>query len=68
MTGYKVAKRVNAALKMQGLKEIPPQMIYRYLDQKLIPFSEVEGQRDVSIEDADAWIAKYVAKRIERSA
>jgi hypothetical protein len=68
MTGFKLAGRVNARLNELELKPIPPQMIYRYFDQKLIPFEIIEGQKQVSEDDAEVWIEKYVAKRIAKSA
>jgi hypothetical protein len=67
LTGYGVARLANVELKAAGLKEIPPQMVYRYMDQKLITTVEVEGQRLVQVSDAEAWITKYVTKRIEKA-
>jgi hypothetical protein len=67
MTGYKVAKRVNAALKLAGLKEIPPQMVYQYIAKGYIESYDENGQNLVEMAAADAWIAKYVAKRHEKA-
>lgn len=67
MTGFELAKKVNFVLRNEDLKEIPPQQIYRYFDQKLIRFELVDGKKRVSEEDANAWIQKYVAKRIAKA-
>ena len=68
MTGYKVAKRVNAELRTRGLKEIPPQMVYQYIAKGYIPSHVVNGQSLVTEPEADAWIQGYVNRRVEREA
>src|SRR5262245_66499736 len=60
MTGYEIAKRVNAELVKAELKPIPPQMVYNYMRQGFI----ARGDEPAQI----AWIEKYVAKRIGRAA
>jgi predicted site-specific integrase-resolvase len=51
-----------------GLKEIPTQMIYRYMDQGMIPFQVTEDGKRIQDEDAVAWIAKYTSKRQAKGA
>lgn len=63
-TGYQLHKRVAKVLEEEGLKTIPPQMIYNYMNNKLIPwFVDPRGQKKIKEEDATKWITKYVAKR-----
>ena len=62
-TGFAVATRTNQILTENGLKNIPPQMVYRYMDQKLIPVTETPDGKRIADADAVAWIAKYVGKR-----
>jgi hypothetical protein len=68
LTGYGVAKRANTALTDAGLPNIPPQMVYRYIDQNLIAHEVVGAQKLVPVADAEAWIEKYVTRRAERAA
>ena len=68
MTGYKLAKLVNARLRGEGLKEIPPQMVYQYISKGYIPSAEVNGQNLVDETVAEEWIDAYVERRIAREA
>jgi hypothetical protein len=68
LTGYQVAKLANASLKRHGLDEIRPQMVYRYISQKLIkPVIETEDGIRVSEEVALAWVDKFVGNRVRRA-
>jgi hypothetical protein len=68
LTGYKVAKLVNHVLTNEELDTIPPQQVYRYMKEGLIPTVQVNGQNLVTVEDATAWCRKYVAKRQNKAA
>jgi hypothetical protein len=68
LTAYAVAKAANKALVERGLKEIPPQMVYTYVRKGYIPSTIVDNQSVVSIQDAQDWISKYVAQKLEKAA
>jgi hypothetical protein len=68
LTGYKLGVKVNKVLEEKGLATIPSTQIYRYFSQGLIPTTVVEGKTLVTEADAEAWIAKYVARRLEKAA
>ena len=63
VTGYALAKRVNAVLTAAGRNEIPTQMVYNYMRQRLIPTVKVGDQTLIRSADADKWTAKYLAKK-----
>jgi hypothetical protein len=63
MTGYEVAKVVNQMLAARGLKAIPPQMVYNYMKNNLIPS---ENGR-ITPENAERWAERYVAKRYAKA-
>jgi hypothetical protein len=64
LTPYAVAKLANAELTKAGLTEIKPQMVYNYVKNNLIP--STDGK--IAKSDAEAWIAKYVARKAARNA
>jgi len=58
---------VNAVLRAEGIKEIPPQMMYNYTSSKynkgekpLIKFTPEDG---VDRDALEAWLNRYVAKK-----
>ena len=57
VTAYEISKM----LKAQGV-ERKPQMIYNYLRNNLIPSEIVGSQKLVRKADAEAFVAKFVAK------
>jgi hypothetical protein len=63
ITGYALAKNVNRVLTSKGLKVIPPQMVYNYMRNKLIPTVVVDGQDVITVAAAQAWMTKFVTKR-----
>jgi hypothetical protein len=67
LTAYGVHTLANKRLKAEGLEEIAPQMVYSYVSNKLIPSVLVGDQKRVKREDAEAWVAKFVANRIRRA-
>lgn len=67
LTGYKLANAINEMLKSRGLKEIPPQMIYNYKRKGYIKSVDVNGQNLVSVEEAELFAEKYVAKKLAQS-
>jgi DNA-binding PadR family transcriptional regulator len=64
MTGYELAKRLNARLRDEQLAEVAPQMIYNYMRNKLIATT---SEKRVRVDVADAFIEKYVARKRERT-
>ena len=66
LTGYALATAVNVVLTRHNLKNIPAQMIYRYIKDGRIPSVVVGGQKLVRTEDAKAWTSEYVQKRLGR--
>lgn len=64
MTGYQMHKVVNAHLRENGFKDIPPQMIYNYISKGYIVSFEENGKRVVSQEVCDEWCAKHIAKKL----
>jgi 3-methyladenine DNA glycosylase Tag len=67
LTAYQVAKAANKALEARQLKAIPPQMVYTYVRKGYIKSAVVNGQNMVSLQDAEAWITKYVASKLEKA-
>jgi len=68
LTGYQLAKVVNAHLKELGFeKETPAQMVYSYIKQGLIPSVVVNGQNRVTEEAARTWVKKYVTRKQEQA-
>ena len=63
MTGYALAKLVNSALAEEGLKPIPPQMVYNYIRKGYIEASF----GDVPDDAAASFIETYVANRIAKA-
>lgn len=57
VTGYRISKMLSE----KGVERKPQQM-YRYISQNLIPSHDVNGARLVSLKDANAFVAKFVAK------
>ncbi len=64
LTGYKAAQRINKRLKDEGLKEIPPQMVYTYKNKGYIESVNVDGKNVIPVEACDEWTEKYVAKKM----
>lgn len=64
MTAYKLSKVTNEVLKAVGIKTIPPQMIYNYVAKGLIKAEVVEGQNLVSKVTAEAWLTKYISRKL----
>jgi len=71
LTPYKAAGIVNARLKEEGLKVIPPQMMYNYTSARVnagkkpaVAFTHETG---VDREDLNRWIEEYVAKKLAGS-
>lgn len=67
LTPYAAAALVNAVLVDEGIKTIPPQMLYNYTTAKvnahkkpLIKYSIEEG---VDRDDLTRWVKAYVAKK-----
>jgi hypothetical protein len=67
-TGYGVARELNKALKIAGLGEVRPQMVYSYIQNDLLKHVVIGGQKRVTQADASAWISKFVANRKRRQA
>lgn len=67
LTGYKVAKAANEALKEAGFEEIPPQMVYNYMRKGYIATVEQDGKKFVEEKVANAWIAGLVEKRTNKA-
>jgi len=66
LTGYQLAKAVNRKLAENGItKEIPAQMVYSYIKQGFIKSVVIGNQNRVELEEAKAWAAKFVARRLE---
>jgi len=63
MTGYQLAKVTNAYLKELGLKEIPTQMVYNYMKNRLIK-STTQGT--ITHQVGEEWMFKYLNKRVEK--
>ena len=59
MTPYAATKIVNAILTENGLKAIPPQMMYNYTKKGYIPS---ENGR-ITEESLMTWLAKYLTKK-----
>lgn len=59
VTGYQIQKMLEA----KGVVR-KPQMIYNYIKNNLIKSQIHNGQKVVKIEDANAWIDKFVAKHL----
>jgi hypothetical protein len=73
LTPYGVWKVVDKALKAEGLDTIPSQMVYTYVQNRLIPAVKVKNdeggfQIRVTKTAAAAWVKKYVGRRKERAA
>jgi Tfp pilus assembly protein PilV len=64
ISGYELAKRLNARLRSEQLAEVAPQMIYNYMRNKLIATT---SEKRVLVDVADAFIEKYVARKRERT-
>jgi hypothetical protein len=60
LTGHQVAKVVNTKLEDAGFATIPPQMVYNYMKSGMIPVTYVEGKKRITVEDAKAWMAKFI--------
>lgn len=58
LTAYEVSKALNEA----SGKNTPPQMMYNYIRQNLIPVSVVEGKKRVQLNDAIAFVTKYTTR------
>jgi hypothetical protein len=67
LTGYGVHTLANKALQAANLEKIPPQMVYSYISNKLIPTVLVGTQKRVTREAAEAWVTKFVANRVRRA-
>jgi hypothetical protein len=67
LTGYGVHTLANKELVRVGLDKIPPQMVYSYISNKLIPTVLVGTQKRVTREAAEAWVTKFVANRVRRA-
>lgn len=64
MSPYKLTKLINEMLTARGLKNIPPQMIYNYCSKKYIASTFENGKIVISLEEAERFAEKYVAKRL----
>jgi hypothetical protein len=63
MTAYKLTKILNAALAEAGVDQtVKPQMMYNYVKNGLIKTNEKGLIED---EIANAFVAKFVAKRVK---
>lgn len=66
-TPYQAAKIVNAKLSEEGLKNIPPQMMYNYTSARVNagknPFIKFSIENGIDLEDLDRWTEKYIAKK-----
>ena len=58
MTPYAVIRKLN---QLTG-SNYPTQMGYNYVRNGLIPATRINGKWEVSDENAEAWIQKFVAK------
>jgi CRISPR/Cas system CSM-associated protein Csm2 small subunit len=67
LTAYQVAKNLNVVLKSKNLKEVPTQMLYNYVRNRLIPTTQTADGVRIRESDANAFIAKYVAKRTAKA-
>jgi hypothetical protein len=67
LTGYQLHKVVNHKLEECGFDSIPPQMIYNYMKNGMIPFQVVDGKKLIEVDDAREWIAKYINKKRQGS-
>jgi predicted site-specific integrase-resolvase len=65
MTGYKATKLINEVLAGHGLKAIPPQMTYQYISKGYIKSTDVNGRAEVSEEQVNEWLDKYLARKLE---
>lgn len=63
MTPYAGSKIVNEILKENGIKEIPPQMVYNYSKKGYIVSGTLNGKIDITEENLMVWIVKYLAKK-----
>ncbi len=66
LTGYAMTKLVNLALDEAGFKEIPPQMVYSYIQKGYIPSIVVGTQKRVTETDVEIWIENHVAKKVAK--
>ena len=62
-SGYAAAKVVNERLTSEGLKNIPPQMIYNYVSKGYIPARKINGKKVIASEDLAAWLETYIARK-----
>lgn len=64
LTAYQLSKVTNEVLEAVGLKTIPSQMCYNYVSKGLIPSVVVEDKKKVKKADAEAWVTKYITKKL----
>lgn len=65
-TAYKATKHIiNPALKAAGLKELPPQMLYSYMQKGYIESAIVEGQKLLEVNDVNRWLDAYISRKLE---
>jgi len=71
LSPYQAAQKVNVILEAASLPLIPSQMMYNYTSAKvragktpLIPVVEKDGRTYITSEALEAWVTKYVAKKL----
>jgi len=64
MTAYQLSNVVNDILEAVGLKTIPSQMCYNYVSKGMIPSVVVNEKKKVTKADAEAWVTKYITKKL----
>lgn len=70
-TPYEAHKIANQVFAENGIKSIPPQMLYNYTSAKLNagkkPLIKYDRKSGVDAEDLQRWIKSYVAKKLATS-
>jgi hypothetical protein len=70
LTAYGAAKLVNVRLAEEGLKAIPPQMVYNYTTARIragkAPFIKYTEKTGVDAKDLQRWTDEYVAKKVAK--
>lgn len=66
MTPYGVSLILNEELTKHQLKNVPPQMLYNYVRNGILPSTTKNGKIDVPDEVALTFVSWFVGKRLSK--
>jgi hypothetical protein len=68
LSPYGAAKIVNLTLAEMGVdKKVPPQMMYNYVRQNILPTYELDGKKYLRVTEFRIWLEKYTSKMVTKN-